>query len=61
VNIEVEGSLGIGSHYQVKAGEDTADSEGLVYALVNCRAYELATVIQLLVVMTCKCSINPIT
>jgi hypothetical protein len=36
------GSYGIGSRYQVTTGDDTADWEELVLAVVNCRVYELA-------------------
>jgi hypothetical protein len=45
----------------VSTGEDTADWEKLVHAVVNCRVCELVRVQQLLAVMICKCSINPTT
>jgi hypothetical protein len=37
------------------------DWDGLLRAVVNCRACELAIALSLLVVTTCKCSVNPIT
>jgi hypothetical protein len=43
------------------SGEVTADWEDLVHAVVNRRVCELETALQFLVVMICKCSINPIT
>jgi hypothetical protein len=59
----VRGMPAVGSCYQTMTGEDIADWEDLVHAIVNCRVCELA-VLQLLVrvVMSCvcKCSINPI-
>jgi hypothetical protein len=54
------GIYGVGSRHQT-TGEHTADCEGLVRAVVNCRVRKLATALQLLVVTICKCSINPIT
>jgi hypothetical protein len=41
-------------------GEDTADWEDLVHAVLNCRVCELVIALQLLVVMIYKCSINPL-
>jgi hypothetical protein len=41
--------------------EDTANWEDFVHAVVKCRVCELAITLWLLVVMFCKCSINPIT
>jgi hypothetical protein len=60
VSMEAEDIAGI--RHQATSGEDTADWEDFVRAVVNCRLYELATALQLLVVMSCvyKCSINPI-
>jgi hypothetical protein len=40
-------------------GEETADLEDFVRALVNCTVCELATALQLLVVTSYECSIQP--
>jgi hypothetical protein len=42
-------------------GEDTADLDDLVCAVVNCRVREFEMPLQLFVVTFCKCSIKPIT
>jgi hypothetical protein len=42
-------------------GEEAADCEILIRALVNCRVCELAIMLLLVVLTICKCSINPIT
>jgi hypothetical protein len=52
---------GVGSDYQTTTGEDIADWENLVRAVVNCRMYALAIALQLHVVTICKCSVNPFT
>jgi hypothetical protein len=49
------------SRYQTTTGEDTADWEDLVRAVVNCRVCESAIALQLLVVTIYKWSTNPIT
>jgi hypothetical protein len=49
-----------GIRHQATTGEDTADREDLVSAVVNCRVCELVIVLELLVVTICECSINPI-
>jgi hypothetical protein len=36
-------------------------TENLVCAVGNCRVFEIAIVLQVLVVMSCKCPINPLT
>jgi hypothetical protein len=50
-----------GSRYQATTGEDTADWEDLVCAVLNCRMCEWAIALLLLAVPICKSSINPIT
>jgi hypothetical protein len=49
--------------YQAMTGEDTADKEDLLHAVVNCRVHELVIMLyeELLVVTICKGSINPLT
>jgi hypothetical protein len=54
------GSYGIERRYQAITGKDTTDWEDFVCAVVNCRLLELAIALQLLVITTCKCSINPV-
>jgi hypothetical protein len=55
------GRYGIESIYQTTTGEDTADWEDWVRAVVNCRVFELAIALYLHVVTICKCSVCPIT
>jgi hypothetical protein len=54
------GTSPVGSHYQTMTGEDTADWEDLVHAVVNCRVCESMIALELLVVMICKWSINSV-
>jgi hypothetical protein len=61
VNTEAEEATAFGNRYQATTGEDTADWEDLVRAVVNCRVCEIAITLQLLVVTFRKSSINPIT
>jgi hypothetical protein len=56
----VMGTSAVESCYQAMTGEVTTDWKDLVRAVVNCRVCELAIALWLLVVTTCKCSINPI-
>jgi hypothetical protein len=49
-----------GSRFQGTAGEDTADCEDLVRAVVNCNVCELAIVLKLIVVTSFKSPIKPI-
>jgi hypothetical protein len=55
----IRGTSAIGSRYWT-TGEDTADWEELVCAVVNCRVCELVISLWLLVVTFCGSSINPI-
>jgi hypothetical protein len=55
------GMYGVESRYQATTGEDTADWEDLVRAVMNCRVCELAIALYLLVVTICKCSISAVT
>jgi hypothetical protein len=59
LNTEVEYIVEI--RHQATTGEDAAEWEDLVRAVVNCIVCELAIALQLLVVTICKCSINAIT
>jgi hypothetical protein len=47
--------------HQATTCEETADWKDLACPLVNCRACELATALQILVVTICKRSVTPIT
>jgi hypothetical protein len=49
------------SRYQATTGEDTADREDFVLAVVNSSVCELPEALYLLVVTICKCLINLIT
>jgi hypothetical protein len=60
VNTEVKRSTAVGSRYQTTIGEDTANWEHLVRAVVKCWVCELTIALWSLVVTICKCSINPI-
>jgi hypothetical protein len=60
-NMSLEAEDIVEIRHQATTGEDTADWEDLVRAVVNCRVCELAIALWLLVVMICKLSINPIT
>jgi hypothetical protein len=46
MSMEAEDIVGI--HHQAMTGENTADWEDLVHAVVNCRVCELAMVLYLL-------------
>jgi hypothetical protein len=60
VNMEVEGSTALEAVARQRLVK-TADWEDLVCAAVNCGVCESVIVLWLLVVMICKCLINPIT
>jgi hypothetical protein len=55
------GASAVGSRYRATTGEDTADSENVVPAVVSCRVRELAIALYLLVVTFSKCSVNLVT
>jgi hypothetical protein len=47
--------------YEATTGEDTADWEKLSCAVVICKLYISVRLLELLVVTSCKISINPVT
>jgi hypothetical protein len=55
------GKISVGSPCLAVSGEDATHCKGLVCAIVNWWVRELAIEIQLLIVIICKCSTNPIT
>jgi hypothetical protein len=57
----VRGTSAVESRYQATTGKDTADRGDVVSGVVNCKVYELAKALQLLIVTFFKLSINPIT
>jgi hypothetical protein len=48
------------SRYQTTTGEDTADWEDLVCAVVKCSVFEVTIALDFIVVTICK-SVNPVT
>jgi hypothetical protein len=55
------GIYGFGSRYPGMTGEDTAEWEDLVRAVVNSRVCDFSTTLQVLLFTRYTCPINPIT
>jgi hypothetical protein len=52
---------GVGSRYQPTTGDDTANWEDLMHAVVNCKECEIANALKSLIVTSFKSSVIPIT